>query len=120
MDKKTIYHITTKKDLRACTKDGNYIPEGFDRDGFIHCTGEPSVTLLVLKDYFTTAAETEEILVLEIDTTLLESEVKFEAPAPLPVADTSHIKEAVLFPHIYGPVNINAVSRAGNAELKIE
>ena len=57
MERKTIYHIATEKDLKALTKDGTYLPNGFESEGFIHCSGEPSVTLLVLKDYFTDLAQ---------------------------------------------------------------
>lgn len=118
MEKKTIYHIATKKDLKTRTKDGAYIPEGFDSEGFIHCSGEPSVAMLILKDYFTELAQSEEILILEIDTSKLEADFKFEAPVPKPEVEKSHVKDGILFPHIYGPLNINAVSGVSKAESR--
>ncbi len=117
MDKEiVIYHIVTLDDLISNTKGDYYTPSGFDKDGFIHCTGEQSTTLLVLEDYFSVVADQKEILVLEIDAARVTSEVKYEAPAPIEGGGTSHIKEGVFFPHIYGSLNLDAVTGAGKVE----
>ena len=115
---KFIYHIATVSDLKTRTVNGMYTPAGFENDGFIHCTGEPETCLLVLDDYFSALAKDHTILVLEIDTARLNAEVKFEAPAPIEGGGKSHIKPGILFPHIYGSMNIDAVCRAGVAEMK--
>jgi uncharacterized protein (DUF952 family) len=115
---KPIYHIVTVEDLKANTSAGMYTPVGFENDGFIHCTGEQETCLLVLGDYFSNLAADHTILILEIDTARVQAEVKFEAPAPIEGGGTAHIKEGVLFPHIYGSLNIDAVCRAGITEMK--
>ena len=88
--KNIIYHIVTQNDLESFTKDGCYQPGNFSQDGFIHCTAEKSTSLLILEDYFKEISKSNEILVLAIDTTKLKAEVKFEPPAPVQGAGTSH------------------------------
>jgi uncharacterized protein (DUF952 family) len=117
MEKKNIiYHIVTMNELKKQTADNYYKPVNFENDGFIHCTGDKSVTLLVLEDYFTELSETNVILILEIDTAGLKAKVKFEPPAPIEGGGTSHMEGEVMFPHIYGSLNIDAVTGAGIAE----
>lgn len=112
----TIYHIVTLNDLKTQTKNNYYKPRNFEKDGFIHCTEGISTSLLVLEDYFAEASKSNVILILEIDKTKLKSEIKFEPPAPIPGGGTNHIKDGILFPHIYGSLNIDAVIGAGEAE----
>jgi uncharacterized protein (DUF952 family) len=117
MDKEnTIYHIVTLDDFKAQTKNNYYKPSSFEQDGFIHCTVEKSTSLLVLEDYFVEISKSHIILILEIDITKLKSEVKFEAPAPIHGVGTSHIKDSLLFPHIYGSLNIDSVSGIGKVD----
>lgn len=57
------------------------------------------------------AASADEWVCLQLDTTKLSSEVKFEAPAP--VGNTAPPEDghgaAKLFPHIYGPITAESV-----------
>ncbi|MBN1649201.1 MAG: DUF952 domain-containing protein [Spirochaetales bacterium] len=115
---KTIYHIVAAGDLAKCTSKGMYTPVGFTDDGFIHCTGEPDTCLLVLEDYFSRFPEEETLLVLEIETGKVTADVRFEDPAPIAGAGKSHLGQGVLFPHIYGELNVDAVSRAGRVIRK--
>jgi uncharacterized protein (DUF952 family) len=112
----TIYHIVTLNELKTQTKDNYYKPGNFEKDGFIHCTAEKSTSLLVLEDYFAEISGSNVILILEIDITNLESEVKYESPSPVLGAGTSHLKDGILFPHIYGNLNIDAVAGVGKVE----
>jgi len=107
----TIYHLVIESEFRAQVKGNTYIPARFDQDGFIHCTGEPDTLLAVANDYFSSVEET--VLVLVIETTKLTAEVRFEPPAPIEGSGTSHLKEAQLFPHIYGPLSLDAVTEIG-------
>ena len=112
----TIYHIVTLHDLKTQTIDNYYTPSSFEKDGFIHCTAEKSTSLLVLEDYFVELSKSNVILILEIDSTKLTSEVRYESPAPLQGAGTSHVQDGILFPHIYGSLNIDAVVGVGKVE----
>ena len=112
----TIYHIVTLNELKTQTKGNHYKPLNFDQDGFIHCTAEISTSLLVLEDYFVETSKSNVILILEIDTSKLEPIVKYEPPAPIPGGGTGHLKDDILFPHIYGSINIDSVIGCGKAE----
>jgi uncharacterized protein (DUF952 family) len=107
----TIYHLVTEGELRAQVKRDEYIPSQFDQDGFIHCTGEADTLLAVANDYF--SGTEEPVLVLVIETVKLIAEVRFEPPAPIEGSATSHLEGAQLFPHIYGPLNLDAVTEIG-------
>lgn len=104
---KIVYHIAIKENFIRASNGGNYKPNDFDREGFIHCTGEPDITLLVLDDYFRQV--TQEIILVQIAVDRLTSVVKFEKPAPIKGGGTNHLKEGQLFPHIYGALNLDAV-----------
>jgi uncharacterized protein (DUF952 family) len=106
-----IYHLVTESDFRVLAGNGRYLPARFEQEGFIHCTGQPETLLVVADDYF--SAVSEPVLVLVIDVARLSSEVKFEPPAPIAGGGTTHLKNNLLFPHIYGPLNLDAVTGIG-------
>ncbi len=105
-----IYHIVTESDLRAHVSGDVYTPASLNDFGFVHCALQASV-IAVANDYFAGAAGP--VLLLEIDPARLTSEVHYEAAAPTPGAGTSHLVDAALFPHIYGPINTQAITRVG-------
>ncbi|MBN1813927.1 MAG: DUF952 domain-containing protein [Anaerolineae bacterium] len=109
--KEIIYHLVTESEFRAQAKGIEYIPTRFDQDGFIHCTGEPDTLLAVANDYFSSVEES--VLVLVIETAKLTAEVRFEPPASIEGSGTSHLEGGQLFPHIYGPLNLDAVTEIG-------
>ena len=111
MTQDTIYHLVTKSEFRVQVKGNEYIPARFDQDRFIHCTGEPDTLLAVANDYF--SGVEEPVLVLVIETARLTAEVLFELPAPVEGSGTSHLEETQLFPHVYGPLNLDAVTEIG-------
>jgi uncharacterized protein (DUF952 family) len=110
-NQKQIYHLATESDFCTLTKDNIYIPTLYEQDGFIHCTGEPDTLLTVANDYF--ASVEEPVLTLVIEVARLTAEVKFEPPAPIAGGGVSHVREGLLFPHIYGPLNVDAVTGVG-------
>ena len=109
-----IYHIVTESDLRACLSGDTYIPSSLKDYGFIHCAPQASV-IAVANDYFfeAFAEATEPVLLLKIDPERLISEVRYEAAAPSAGAGTSHLVDAALFPHVYGPIHTQAITRVG-------
>lgn len=115
-DLKVVYHIAVKENLVLSNDKKNYKPSDFDSDGFIHCTGAPDTTLVVLEDYFQQV--TKEIILLEIAINKLTSKIKFEKPAPIKGGGTNHVKEGLLFPHIYGALNFDAVVGAAIVEKR--
>ncbi|MBC7902002.1 MAG: DUF952 domain-containing protein [Gemmatimonadaceae bacterium] len=90
-----IYHLTTAAEWDAARKTGKYESPSLANEGFIHCS-EQSQVAATLQRYF---QGKENVLKLVIDTDKLSSPFIFEwSPS---TADT--------FPHIYGPINIDAV-----------
>lgn len=105
-----IYHIVIESDFRAQFDGLVYLPPGLHEDGFVHCASEPSV-VPVANDYFAGAAG--RVLVLEIDPTRLTSEIRSEAAAPTASGGSSHLASASKFPHVYGPINKEAITAVG-------
>ena len=105
-----IYHIVVESDLRAQFDGRVYTPSGLHQDGFVHCAFEPSV-VPVANDYFAGAAG--RVLVLEIDPTRLTSETRYEAAAPTLSGGSSHLASASQFPHVYGPIDREAITGVG-------
>ena len=90
-----IYHVTTASDWEAAIVKGYYEHPSLVDEGFIHCSQDHQVAG-VLERYF--AGKTD-LLKLVIDTDKLTSNFIFDwSPS---TADT--------FPHVYGPINIDAV-----------
>jgi uncharacterized protein (DUF952 family) len=93
----TIYHITTKSDWQQAQERGYYEAPSLQTEGFIHCSKEEQVEG-VLDRYY---KNQQDLLKLVIDTDKLEHRLVYElAPS---------VNEE--FPHIYGPINLDAVQR---------
>lgn len=88
-----IYHVVTPDYWQQFSEKAAYTPPTFEEEGFIHCCTEAQINY-VLTTYFVGVAE---ILLLKIDTNLLEAELKIEP------ANGQH------FPHIYGAINKTAI-----------
>lgn len=100
MSTKQIYHMLPQAewDAQYAGQEGaQYRAASLQDEGFIHCTGELEL-LVIVANHFYRPIEGP-FVVLEINEEQIEAAVRWEA------AD-SH-----LFPHIYGPLNLNAVTR---------
>jgi uncharacterized protein len=106
-----IYHLVPALYYEAQPAAQPYLPDSFQQEGFIHCTAGLPLLLKIANFYFDDLPDT--VLVLEIDPALLDSPLKFEAPLPpanAPAEASSHDPDQ-LFPHIYGPLNREAIIR---------
>jgi len=88
-----IYHIALPDHWEQATREGSYRADSLDTEGFIHCSTAAQVERS-LNRFF---AGRPEVLLLAIDPQRLASTLKYE-PA--------HGED---FPHIYGPLNPDAV-----------
>ena len=99
-----IYHIAAADALAAARQTGVYRTESLSGEGFIHFSNLHQV-LQVANRFYTGQ---NGLVLLEVDPSRLRAELKFEAPvhpasaAPLPGSGQ-------LFPHLYGPLNLDAV-----------
>ncbi len=88
-----IYHVVQPDYWQQFSEKQAYTPPTFVEEGFIHCCTEAQINY-VLTTYF---VGTKALLLLKIDSTLLNAELKIEP------ANGQH------FPHIYGAINKNAI-----------
>jgi len=97
-----ILHITSKKDWADAQAKGEYIAPSLASEGFIHCSTHKQA-LHVANAFYRGRTD---LVLLVVDESRLKPELKWEPPAG-PPAD--NISEADLFPHLYGPLNLDAV-----------
>ena len=110
-----IYHLVPEKEyLNHVTKE-KYIPNNFDEFGFVHCAFEISV-LSVADDYYSKVKD--KLLLLKINPERLKSDVKYEEAAPEEGAGKEHLNTSNVFPHVYGPIENEAVEGIGELGKK--
>lgn len=105
-----IYHLTSRQVWHAAQQRGEYRAEGLEREGFIHCSAQMQILPVAEKFY----KGQQGLLLLEIDPSLLTSELRWEPPsggAPPP-----GVPDGEMFPHIYGPINLEAVVKVYDLE----
>ncbi len=107
-----IYHLTPASFYHRQPENQPYQSEDLAREGFIHCTAGMIILIKVANTYFVDLQDS--LLALEIDPTRLTAPLVFEPPIPpahaAPVEETLAPNSDVLFPHIYGPLNREAIA----------
>lgn len=91
-----ILHITTEKEWQTAVAAGAYCADSLESEGFIHCSTVDQV-LVPANQMF--AGQTDLIL-LTIDPANLTAELVYE----------DCYESGQEFPHIYGPLNLDAVT----------
>ena len=106
---KDIFHLIPKPIWENCKESKTpYKPSTYEQDGFIHATEDPKMLLSVGNHFYKSV--TEPFLLLRIDVTkLLDAPVKYEPAAPVGDTEAHSNKNVILFPHIYGLLNISCV-----------
>ena len=97
-----ILHITSQQEWSDAQAHGEYTAPSLATEGFIHFSKDTQVVNVANAFY----RGRTDLVLLVVDETRLRSEVRWEPPAG-PKSDD--ISEADLFPHIYGPINLDAV-----------
>jgi uncharacterized protein (DUF952 family) len=98
-----IFHITTRMAWDEANNAGEYRAASLLTEGFIHCSTLAQV-IPVADNYY---KGQDGLALLMIEPTLLSSTLKWEAPSggtPPP-----GVPEGDQFPHVYGPINLDAV-----------
>jgi uncharacterized protein (DUF952 family) len=89
--------------MEAAIDSGAYAPASFAAEGFIHCSTVeqtiPTANLFYRGQ--------QDLMLLLIDETKLVAPLRYEAPV-----NVDDVRAAQTFPHIYGPLNLDAVIRA--------
>jgi uncharacterized protein (DUF952 family) len=91
-----IYHLVPIDYWEAQPADRPYTPADFEREGFIHCTRGGEQIAVVANRYYQNDHRAWRVLVIAEEA--VSSEIKYELGA-----------DDVLYPHIYGPLNREAV-----------
>ena len=92
----TLLHITTPEAWSRALADGEYSPESLSSEGFVHLSTSAQVVGTANRFF----AGRRDLLVLEVDPGRLRPELRWEDPG-----------EGQAFPHLYGPLAVEAVLR---------
>jgi uncharacterized protein (DUF952 family) len=107
--------LTSRADWLAAQQTGEYRAPSLESEGFIHCSTEQQIVRVANSFY----ARQHGLVLLVIDPSQLKAELRWEPPAhPNPQADLPPTNE--LFPHIYGPINIEAVTKVLDFEPDVD
>ena len=88
------YHLVPVPVWEACGAAATYVPEAYEKDGFIHTTNGLDPLLEVANLFYT--GDGRPFMVLVLDTSKLASELRYD-------------DDGRVYPHIYGPLNTDAV-----------
>jgi uncharacterized protein (DUF952 family) len=97
-----IFHITKREAWDSARASGNYRPERFPIEGFIHCSTRDQVIQVANARFRGQAG----LVLLSIDTDKIAPEIVYE----------NLEGGQQLFPHIYGALDIDAVVRVDSFE----
>ncbi len=101
-----IYHITTRNASLEARQSGSYRTESLAADGFIHFSQRHQVETVANAFY----AGHNDLVILVVETSRLHVDLKFEPPVhPSGAAAAAAPSSSDLFPHLYGPLNFDAV-----------
>jgi len=103
-----IFHVTTRAAWEAAQRAGVYAAPSLESEGFIHFSQAHQV-VAVANAFF---SGQRGLVLLQADVALLHAELRWEPPAGLPVPKA--VSPSELFPHLYGPLNIDAVLAVHN------
>jgi len=97
-----IFHITSRVEWQAAQTRGDYRAPSLETEGFIHMS-TPKQVLHVANTFYHGQSD---LVLLVVDETRINPQVKWEAPAGPPALGISPDDK---FPHVYGPLNFDAV-----------
>jgi uncharacterized protein (DUF952 family) len=99
-----ILHLLPRRTWEEVRDHETYLPETFEADGFVHCSGDDDVLLAVANRFY--SAGEDELVVLTVDEGRLAAKVRWEHPDPAPPPG---VDPATRFPHVFGPLELAAV-----------
>jgi len=88
------YHLVPCTEWEAADSHQPYVPRGFDRDGFVHCTDGAEELAATANRYFSSLQG--ELLALVVDLGLVSAPVRYEDPRRV-------------YPHVYGHIERTAI-----------
>jgi uroporphyrinogen-III synthase/uncharacterized protein (DUF952 family) len=98
VERRPLFHITTTEQAGAAAESGSYEGDTLATEGFVHCSFNEQVAPVANAMF----RGRSDLALLEIDPARLTSRLEVEANEP----------GGERFPHVYGPINWDAVVRA--------
>lgn len=95
-----IFHLLSRSEWELARRRGDYRPPSLAAEGFIHC----STIAQVIDTANLFFRGQRGLLVLRIDERKLTARLAFEAPVI-----SGDARPQARFPHLYGPLNLDAV-----------
>ena len=95
-----IYHLAPSSRWYTWSENQPYLPAEFDREGFIHCTSGDELMIKVANQYYRNVSG--DYVLLVVDMSKLDS-----STSPIKWEKSSVF--GLDFPHIYGPINRDAI-----------
>ncbi len=95
-----IVHFAHKQNWEDAQEGGEYTPPDFEEGDFIHCSF-PQQATAIADEHF---SGQDDLVLLWIQPGKVKAGIIYERPPGQEVGD--------LFPHIYSPINVDAVVRA--------
>ena len=99
-----ILHLLSREAWAEAQASGQLVALSVATEGFAHCSTEHQMVDVANKYY----RGTHNMVLLNIDSMKLTSQLKFEPPAH--IDGSPSLPHEPLFPHIFGPINLDAVS----------
>ena len=99
-----ILHLASNAAWLAASKKGVYHSDSLSTEGFIHCSTASQIVDVANAFYRSQPG----LIILVIDVEKLTSELKWEPPAHPNPERAAKVGDE-LFPHVYGPINVEAV-----------
>jgi uncharacterized protein (DUF952 family) len=93
---KPIYHIAEIREFERAARCGECVPDRFGPDGFIHCSYAHQLKGVAESKF----RGKKGLILLQID----------RSRVPSAIVDESLVGGELLFPHIYGPLPMTAVT----------
>jgi uncharacterized protein (DUF952 family) len=98
-----IFHLAVRAEWEAAMRKGIYAPPSLAVEGFIHCSAGEQIIDTANLFY----RGRDDLILLTIDESRLAAPLRYEAPAAI-----NDARAALRFPHIHGPLNLEAVTAA--------
>ena len=95
----TTLHMTPRDVWEQQRGQSSYVPEGFEREGFVHCTDGAANLIDVGNRYY--VADPRSFVAITLDVAKLTAPVRYEDPQRV-------------YPHVFGPIDVAAVTEVRN------
>jgi uncharacterized protein (DUF952 family) len=102
-EKRLIVHICPRAEWHSALQAGVYRPKSLEIEGFIHCS-RPEQVKRVAERFF---RDVPDLVLLWIEPERLQGDLRWESA------------DGEVFPHIYTPINLNAVIRVSELDLEM-